>query len=409
MSLAAQQATSFFFSDPIAQARQTEKFMLNAVRVTEALGELKGAAMKVGQMISVQEGLLPPEVNAVLRGLQKDAPTVPFERMAAVLHSELPGFDEQFEMLEPEPIAAASIGQVYRGRMKDGREVAVKVQYPEIDRVVTSDLKNLKKLFSALIAMFADVEFDDIWEEVKARLLEELDYRHEADNIERMVRLHADIPEVIVPGVIREASSQRVLTMDYVPGIGPDEACSGRYEQPLKDLWGARLLEFVIRGLLEHRFLHADPNFANYAFREDGRLIVYDHGCMKEIPRALAGQYRQVLITLMDGDLAALPGRLRDMGIFKRKNNQPVPREVLDPIAREAMVIVGPEPFRFSSDSEMYGIVFDVKGQHLAELTDVNLPADMVMVNRTLAGLFGNLCRLEASGRWRDVLAPYVA
>jgi predicted unusual protein kinase regulating ubiquinone biosynthesis (AarF/ABC1/UbiB family) len=329
--------------------------------------------------------------------------------MQAVLRLELRGFDEQFEALDPEPIAAASIGQVYHGRMKDGREVAVKVQYPEIDQVVTSDLKNLKKLFSALIAMFADVEFDEIWEEVKARLLEELDYRHEADNIERMVRLHSDVPEVIVPGVIREASSQRVLTMDYVPGITPDEACSGRYEQPLKDLWGARLLEFIIRGLLEHRFLHADPNFANYAFREDGRLIVYDHGCMKEIPQALAEQYRQALITLMDGDLEALPGRLRDMGIFKRKDNQPVPREVLDPIAREAMVIVGPEPFRFSSDSEIYEIVFDVKGQHLAELTDVSLPADMVMVNRALGGLFGNLCRLEASGRWRDLLAPYVA
>ena len=159
----------------------------------------------------------------------------------------------------------------------------MKVQYPDIDQVVRSDLKNLKKLFSSLIAMVAEVEFDEIWEELKERLLEELDYGIEADNIERMVALHADIPEVIVPDVIRAASSQRVLTMDYVPGIPPDDACSDQYEQELKDLWGARLLEFVIRGLLEQRFLHADPNFANYAFREDGSLIVYDHGCMKEI------------------------------------------------------------------------------------------------------------------------------
>ena len=117
MSLAAQQATSFFFSDPIAQARKTEKFVLNAIRVTEALGELKGAAMKVGQMLSVHEGLMPPEVNAVLRSLQKDAPKVPFERMEAVLRAELPDYDELFESLEPEPIAAASIGQVYHGRL----------------------------------------------------------------------------------------------------------------------------------------------------------------------------------------------------------------------------------------------------------------------------------------------------
>jgi predicted unusual protein kinase regulating ubiquinone biosynthesis (AarF/ABC1/UbiB family) len=408
MSLAAQQASSFFFSDPIAQARKTEKFVLNAMRVTEALGELKGAAMKVGQMLSVHEGLMPPEVNAVLRGLQKDAPKVPFERMEAVLRTELADYDALFETLEPEPIAAASIGQVYHGVLRDGREVAVKVQYPEIDQVVRSDLKNLKKLFSALIAMVADVEFDEIWEELKERLLEELDYTHEAGNIERMVALHADIPEVLVPDVIREASSQRVLTMEYVPGIAPDEACSDDYDQPLKDLWGARLMEFVIRGLLEHRFLHADPNFANYAFREDGRLIVYDHGCMKEIPEVLAEQYRRVLACLMDGDLDALPMRLHEMGIYKRKSNRPIPRKILDPLAKEALAIVGPEPFRFSNETEIYEIVFDVKGQYLREMTDVGLPPDMVMVHRSLGGLFGNLCRLEAHGHWRELLAPYV-
>ncbi|MGE0623838.1 MAG: ABC1 kinase family protein, partial [Pseudomonadales bacterium] len=284
MSLATEQAVSFLFSDPIAQARKTEKFMLNAVRVTEALGELKGAAMKVGQMLSVHEGLLPPEFVTVLRSLQKEAPKVPFETMQAVLRAELPAFEALFETLEPEAIAAASIGQVYRGRLRDGRAVAVKVQYPEIDQVVRSDLKNLKKLFGSLIAMVADVEFDEIWEELKERLLEELDYRREAANMLRMQALHAGVPEVVVPGVVWEASTTRVLTMDYVPGIPPDDATSGRYPPSLRNLWGRRLLEFVIRGLLDHRFLHADPNFGNYAFLEDGRLIVYDHGCMKEIP-----------------------------------------------------------------------------------------------------------------------------
>jgi predicted unusual protein kinase regulating ubiquinone biosynthesis (AarF/ABC1/UbiB family) len=255
--------------------------------------------------------------------------------------------------------------------------------------------------------MFAEVDFDEIWEELKARLLEELDYQHEADNIERMMALHADIPEVVVPGVIREASSQRVLCMDYVPGISPDEACSDRYDQALKNLWGARLMEFLIRGLLEHRFLHADPNFANYAFREDGSIIVYDHGCMKTIPAELAGHYGRVLSTLIAGDLDGLPVRLQEMGIYKRKTRRPVPRVVLDPIAREAIEIVGPEPFCFTSDSEIYEIMFDVKGQYLAELTDVSLPPDMVMVNRALGGLFGNLCRLEACGQWRDLLQPY--
>jgi predicted unusual protein kinase regulating ubiquinone biosynthesis (AarF/ABC1/UbiB family) len=407
MSLAAEQAVGFLFSDPIAQARKTEKFLLNAMRVTEALGELKGAAMKAGQMLSVHEGLLPPEVSQVLRSLQNEAPRVSFATMQAVLRRELPEYQTLFESLEEEAIAAASIGQVYRGRLRDGRLVAVKVQYPGIDEVVRSDLKNLKKLFGALVAMMAEVDFDEIWEELKARLLEELDYIHEADNMERMSALHAGIPQVIVPSVVREASTTRVLTMEYVAGITPDQACSDAYDQSRRDAWGAALLEFVIRGLLEHRFLHADPNFANYAFTESGGLIVYDHGCAKEVPEALAVSYARVLRALIDDDLAALPDLLFEMGIYRRKTGRPVLRKVLDPIAVQARDMVGPEPFRFSSETEIYDIVLGMKRQYLDELTDVSLPPDMVFVNRTLSGLFGNLCRLQSEGRWRDLLAPY--
>lgn len=409
LSLATQQATGFFFSDPIAQARKNQKFMLNALRVTEALGELKGAAMKVGQMLSVHEGLMPPEVNAILRGLQNDAPTVPYERMEVVLRSELPDFDDLFSELEPEPIAAASIGQVYRGRLKDGRQVAVKVQYPDIDRVVRSDLKNLKKLFGALVAMVTEVDFDEIWSELEARLLEELDYRQEAANMLRMAALHEDVASVVVPAVIGAASTTRVLTMAYQPGISADEACSDSYDQSLKNLWAGRLLEFAIRGLIEHRFLHADPNFANYAFLEDGRLIVYDHGCMKEIPEALAEQYARVLGALVAGDLEVLPGLLYEMGVYKQKSNQPLPRKILDPLAIEAIAMVGSEPFHFSNETQIYNMIFDMKSQYLSEFMDVSLPPDLVFVHRTLGGLFGNLCRLDAEGCWGELLAPYTS
>lgn len=408
MSLATEQAFSLFFSDPIAQARRTEKMVLNALRATEALGELKGAAMKVGQMLSVHEGLFPPEVTAVLRTLQSDAPEVPFARMQAVLRAELPEFDQHVGCLYPEAIAAASIGQVYRARLYDGREVAVKVQYPDIDRVVLADLKNLKKLFGSLVAMIADVEFDEIWEELKVHLLEELDYRQEAANIERMHELHAEVPEVIVPQVVSELSSQRVLTMEYRPGIRPNDACSERFDQDLKDRWGENLLRFVVRGLTEHRFLHADPNFGNYAFLDDGRLIVYDHGCVKRVPEQLAGDYRGVLGALIDQDLEGLPERLRAMGICYRRTGEAVPRRLLDPLAREAMIIVGAEPFRFSRETDIYGVIAGESGRYFKEMKDMALPSDLVFVNRTLSGLFGNLCSLGARGRWRDVLGRFV-
>ena len=407
LSLATQQALGFMQSNPVQQMRKTENFVLNAMRVTEALGQLKGAAMKAGQMLSVYEGLLPPEVAVVLRGLQKEAPRVPFAAMERALRAELPHFDDLFEHLDPQAIAAASIGQVYRARMRDGREVAVKVQYPEIDRVVRSDLNNLKKLFGALVAMVAKVEFDPIWQEVRDRLLEELDYTHEASNIRRMQALHANLPEIVVPGVVEEASTRRVLTMDYVPGLSPDEACADDIPQELKNTWGARLLTFTMRGLLEQRFLHADPNFANFSFLEDGRLIVYDHGCMKAIEPQLVRGYKRTLRALIDGDVAKLPGCLHDMGVYKRTGYQPIPAELLQPITDVACAIVGDEPYRFSGDTELYDTLFDMKLSDINEYNDINLPPDMVFVNRTLGGLFGNLCRLGPEGRWREILAPY--
>ncbi|MEM1434948.1 MAG: AarF/ABC1/UbiB kinase family protein [Pseudomonadota bacterium] len=405
-SLATEQALGFWFSDPIAQARRTEKYVQNALRVTEALGELKGAAMKVGQLLSVHEGLLPPEVCEVLRGLQRDAPPVPFERMRAVIDAEVPGGLARFAELEREPLAAASIGQVYRGRLPDGRAVVVKVQYPDIDRIVTADLKNLKKLFGSLLAMVADLDFEPLWAELRERLLEELDYHQEAENIARMRDLYADDPAVLVPGVIPEASSQRVLTLDYVPGIGPEAACSDAYDQDLRDRWGAELLRFSMRGLLEHRFLHADPNFGNFAFRPDGRLVVYDHGCVKRIPPATADGCARILEAALAQDLDALPAQLHALGVFDRKTGTAVPRRVVKPLGTEVLRMVGPDPYLFSKASGLYNILLDRNGQYLTELTRLELPPDLVFINRTLSGVFGNLCRLRANGRWRDVLAP---
>ena len=407
MSLATQQALGFFQADPISQARRSEKLVLNAIRVTEALGELKGAAMKVGQMLSVHEGLLPKEVVAVLRSLQKEAPEISFDTMQRSLKSELPGYDALFESLEPKAIAAASIGQVYRARLRDGRAVAVKVQYPGIDRVVQSDLANLKKLFGSLVAMVTDVDFEPIWEEVRDRLLEELDYRREADNLRRMQSLQGPHPDILVPGVIEAASTGRVLTMDYLPGLSPDEACSDRFGQDLRNRWGRLLMEFTLRGLIEHRFLHADPNLANFGFLEDGRIIAYDHGCMKTIEPALAAGYRGILQALIDDDRVRVQHQLLVMGVHRGRDHRAVPRALIDPIADFTREILGPESYTFTDETLIYDRLFELKSTYFNELAEINLPREMVFVNRTLSGLFGNLCRLRASGNWRELASGF--
>ena len=313
--------------DGRARAR-TANLVKNAVRIVATLGEMKGAAMKVGQMLSLHDSILPPEVAEVLRSLQKEAPRIPFEVVQDELALELPGFERMFREIEPEAFAAASIGQVHRAVLHDGRRVAMKIQYPLIDRIVAADLGNLRLLLQTLFALLSEADFEPIWRELRDRLGEELDYLHEAENIRRMAELHRDVPEVVIPAVIAEATTRHVLTMEYVPGIPPDEACSDRHPQELKNRWGEVLLAFLLRGLLRNRLLHADPNLANFAFRADGAVIVYDFGCVKRVPAAISRGYREVARAIVEGRPEDVPAVLLAMGV-SRANGEPVALEPL--------------------------------------------------------------------------------
>ena len=409
VSVATQQALGMMRSDPIAQMRRAENFVVNAGRVVEALGQMKGAAMKVGQMLSLHEGVMPPEVAQVLRALQKEAPRVPFEVMEFEAREALDDFDELFDFIEPEAFAAASIGQVHKGRLCDGRDVAVKIQYPEIDRMVKSDLKTMKTLFGSLVAMISEVDFEQIWEEVRDRLIEELDYETEARHMQAMARLYQDRDDVIIPRIVEEASARRVLTMELVDGIGPDDACSAQYPQWLKDRWGQGLFEFTMRGLFEHGLLHADPNFANFAFIDDGRIIVYDYGCMKRVDADLAAGYAGLFAAVIDDDRLAVPERLKAMGVYKQKTGEPVAQALIDPIFDVAGDIVRAQPlYRFGDDSEFYETLFDIGRSSWAETTDYVFPRDIIFIDRTLGGLFGNLSRLQAAAPWRSLLEGFV-
>ena len=330
VSMLGEQAVGLLREGPARRLKKADAMVRNAVRIADTLGEMKGAAMKVGQMLSLHEGLLPPEVAAILGALQKEAPSVSFDVMERALRRELDDYDALFESIEPEASAAASIGQVHRGVLRDGREVAVKIQYPEVDRMVEADLRNLKTLLGNLVSLFSDIDFEPVWEEVRERLFEELDYLQEADNIRRTAAMHADCAEILVPDVVEEASSRRVLTMEFLDGIPSADAASNRYPQHLRDQWGVNLFEFTLRGLFEHRFLHADPNFANFAFRETGQVIVYDYGCMKEIPADIAAGYSGLIDAVIHQDKAAIPGILRNMGVFK-EGGTAFPRDMTDP------------------------------------------------------------------------------
>ena len=409
VSMLSDQAVGLWRDGPTKRIKKAEAMVRNATRIAGTLGEMKGAAMKVGQMISLHEGLLPKEVAAVLSVLQHEAPSVSFERMEAQLRREIDNFDEVFESIDREAFASASIGQVHRGVLKDGREVAVKIQYPDADRMVKADLVNMKILLGNLIALFTDIDFEPIWKEVKERLVEELDYAQEARNLRRNAELYADFPEIVIPEVIAEGTTQRVLTMTFEASIAPTDAAMEEYSQELKDQWAATLYEFTMRGLFRHRFLHADPNFANFGFREDGAVVVYDYGCMKEVPEDIAAGYAGLIDGLLKRRKTAFPALLKELGVYK-EGGEMLSRETTDPYVELMQDIVrASPPYTFGDDARIYRAMYDLGMANWQEASDIRFPRDMVFIDRTLGGLFGNLGKLRATGPWRKLLREYTA
>lgn len=407
-SVISERAVDFALSSPAKQLRRTENLVKNATRIVETLGEMKGAAMKVGQMLSLHDSMLPPEVAEVLRLLQQQAPQVPSEVMRYEVEGSLGGrVEDLYGELDEDAFAAASIGQVHRGRLHDGRRVAVKIQYPLIDEIVKADLKNLKRLLKSLFGMFFEVDFEPIWGELRDRLLEELDYRHEAKNMQRMAELHADVADIVVPEVIEELSTDRVLTMAFTNGISPGEACSDHYPQELKNQWGRVLFEFQVRGLFEHRFLHADPNLANFAFLEDGRVIVYDFGCVKKIPPALARGYSALALAVLEDRREDISSELFELGVYKT-GEVPIDSEVIYPYVDLLQEMVRPEPpYEFGEDERLYEKILELGMANWSQSMDTQFPEDVIFVDRSFAGHFGNLTRLRAAGPWRELVESY--
>ena len=408
-SLAVEQVLSLIRSGPSKQVHQLENLVRNADRIVHALGKLKGAAMKVGQMLSLQDSLLPPEVAEVLRKLQRQAPPIPFPTVTRQLDKELPDWKKTIARLEPEAVAAASIGQVHRGVLKDGRTVAVKIQYPGIDRIIEADLVNLRRLLKTLFSLFTDADFAPIWLELRDRLREELDYVHEAENLRRMARLYAGSNEVVIPGVIDEASSRAVLTMEYVAGFTPDEACDGSQDQLLRDRWGVVLFNFMLRGLFEHKVLHADPNLSNFSFLPDGRVVVYDFGCVKSVPRQIVRGYREVSRAALEGRRGAIPGLLQEMGV-DTATGTPLSEELIAPAIDLVLEMLDEKRlYRFGEDDQVFRRLLDAKTSRFGEVKDLRFPRHIVFINRTVVGNFGNLSRLRAAAPWRRLLAARIA
>lgn len=373
-----------------------EKAAAAARELVVQIGGLKGLVMKLGQMASYLPGALPEAAQRELGKLQAESTAMSFERVRAVIEEELGAApDALFERFDEEPFAAASIGQVHRARF-EGRDVAVKVQYPGIEDVLASDLSTLG--FLAKVSTFGlPMDAGAITEELRSRVLEECDYRREADNQRELAALMAGDPDVHVPEIVPERSSKRVLTTELVEAMRFAEL-SERGSREAKDRAGGVIFRTCFSTLFRHGVYNGDPHPGNYLFHPDGRVTFLDFGCVRRFDARFIERWKQFARGMIDDERDLFPERLRALGLVGRERG-------FDYDAQWRITEYLYRPFKQASPymtyteeyvRESYGVLlFENPNQRKTAM-----PPEWVLLNRLQWGLNAVLAKLEATGPW---------
>src|SRR5216684_887465 len=284
----------------LADARKAAHAML------KTLGEMKGVPLKLGQMASYIDGLAPPgyeeKFQRVLRRLQEKAPPLSPEAAARVVREDLGAPPEQvFASWERQPFAAASIGQVHRAVTHGGELVAVKVQYPGIDKAIENDLKSLTLLEAFSSPLLRKYHTKETLEDVKDVFLAELDYTREATMADTFRRMNRDVPGVVIPRVQHSLSTRRVLTAELMGGQMYQEFCETASQEE-RNQAGVTIWQFMFRSMLRYGVLYADPHPGNYRFLGQGKVCFLDFGCVKVLPDALLDGMKRYMRAALDGN-----------------------------------------------------------------------------------------------------------
>jgi predicted unusual protein kinase regulating ubiquinone biosynthesis (AarF/ABC1/UbiB family) len=381
----------------------------SAERLAARLARLRGAAMKLGQLLSLEgEDLLPPEFARALATLRSGASPMPGAQLARVLGRELgAGWRKRFARFDEEPVAAASIGQVHRAVAADGRELAIKVQYPGVARSVDSDVDNVAALLRLLNLLPLEIEIAGLVAEAKRQLHEEADYLAEARHLARFRRLVAGEPRLAVPRVHADLTTERVLAMDYVHGE-PLEALAA-LPQGLRDEVGAALERLVFRELFEFRAMQTDPHFGNYLWdRDAGRVALLDFGATCEFPRALAERYRAITRAVIAGHRAQVQRFATEIGYLAPDDPRERARAVVDLILLVCEPLRHRGPYDFAGSdlpSRVRNVGFDLAFRQ--GLLRAPPPATLFL-HRKLVGSFLLLARIGARVNAHALVVPLV-
>jgi predicted unusual protein kinase regulating ubiquinone biosynthesis (AarF/ABC1/UbiB family) len=385
---------------------RTELRARNTERTRRVLGELKGGALKAGQLLSTVEALFPSDPSATWRetltGLQQDNPALPFSDIEPVLAQELgPRWPTLFSSFDPVAAAAASIGQVHRATWADGRPVAVKVQYPGVREALESDVRAVSVLSRATALVARGLALPPLVAELRERLLEELDYLHEAAAQRRFALAYDADPRFVVPAVVQ--ATPRVLVQQWLAGT-PLARVAELGSQAERDRAAELYQLFLVSGPERAGLLHTDPHPGNFRITADGRLGVLDFGSTLRLPDGMPPTFGRLIAALLSGDEAAVLTRLREDGFLDPGRTLEVGKliDYMAPFSEPARH----ERFTFSRDwlRGEFGRVNDPRNPDFGVALQLRMPSEHLFTHRVWLGMVGVLCQLEATVPVRAVL-----
>jgi predicted unusual protein kinase regulating ubiquinone biosynthesis (AarF/ABC1/UbiB family) len=380
----------------------------DAEAVVQTMGQMKGAIMKVGQMLSFVSDSVPAEYRAAMEALQASAPPMDFALIRDVAERELGmPLERAFARFEEEPLASASIGQVHRAVLPTGENVVVKIQYPGVAEAIEADLQNVGVLYRMIGLMYPEVDPKPLVVEVKARIGEELDYTREASNQKHFGELYAGHPHIVIPRVFESHSTSRVLTTEYIEGRRFSDILE--LDQAARDHYGAVLWHFVFGSIIEHGAFNGDPHPGNYIFTDDRKIVFLDFGCVKYFPDAMLSNWMGLVRAHMEGRIDDFRAKVVELGFIKETS--PLTAELLydyfgyfyRPIAEDDDFPFGREYTELSME-----MVFKPQGKFKGMQNKLNMPADFVFVNRIQWGVYSLLAELGANQNWRSIHSTYL-
>ena len=397
-----------------AQEHLETRHLQTALRIASTLGEMKGAAMKLGQLASfVDTDFIPEEYREIyqeqLARLRTSAPAMPWEKVRKVLEADYRDerLDELFSDIEHEAFAAASIGQVHRATLHDGRRVAVKVQYPGVAEALEADLQNMGMIVRLGKALAPGLDPKAIAEEIRERVTEELDYEYEAQNQRAFARAYRRHPFIYVPDVLTRLSRRRVLVTEYVEGLGFEEV--KRLEKGERDRFGEIVFRFSFGSIYHLQHFNADPHPGNYILMPDERVAFLDFGMTKRLDPEQIELEQRAVDAAARRDPEALRSALHDLGFVKNPSKFDAER-----LMEHVMVVGGwymeDREIEISPRRVMKVIesTSDPRSEYYDLMRRESIPAEELMGRRMETGVLAVLGQLRAQRNWYRVMREWV-